>query len=233
LVKFVRGKVLSLGLTVGLILVAVFVARKFNLGGQIIGGFGGLGETIGKSFTAIPAGIVTGGAAGIGATAEAAVKASEDFQRFVNQGRLFTEEAPKTDVQGDFVKGFSLSELLNKIERNPQEIVTGISRVDVEKGAVFTSLKELFQQSGVTRDPSSVGIQPKGQILDLKKIIADAGARIEAGKAQAQANITAGTAGTGKGLTTLFGGFTSATEQEAGLQATLARNQALFPQFFK
>jgi len=221
LVKFVRGKVLSLGLTAGLIIAAILVARRFNLGEQIIGGFGGLGETIGKSFAAIPQGIVTGGAAGIGATAEAAVKASEDFQRFVNMGRLFSEQAPKTDVQGDFVDGFSLSKLLNTIERTPQEIVAGIAPQDVRSGAVFTSLKELLQQSGVTADPTSVGIQPRGQVLDLKGILSNISSRITTSQAQASTQVNP------------FGGFTSAIEQEAALQATLARNQALFPQFFK
>jgi len=219
LVKFVRGKVLSAGLTVGVILVAIFLARKFNLGEQIVGGFGGIGETIGSSFAAIPRGIIAGGGAGFGGLGEEFIKQSEDFQRFVNGGRLFSEQAPKTDVQGDFVGGKSLKELLTIIERNPIQLLEGIKQEQVTQGLVFTNLKELFAQSGVGPANTKTVANP----FDLSKFIQNASTRITASRARAAS---------GSGSTT-FGGFSSAVQQEAGLQATLARNQALFPGFFK
>jgi len=227
LVKFVRGKIFSAALTVGVIIAAIFVARRFGLGEQIVSGFGGLGETIGASFAAIPTGIVAGGALGIGNLAETFNQALENFQRFVNKGEVFFE--PEVEVGGDFTEPGDLSKLLTTIERNPQEFVGGVSRIDVEKGSIFKGVTEVLKQAGVTSRPESRNIQPKKGRFDLTNILKKAAInqRIEVSKSRAQ-DITAG-----KQRGSKFGGFKSATEQEAGLQATLARNKALFPQFFK
>lgn len=212
----------------GSILLLSFLNQRFDILGKITTGGFGIGEAIGGALAGIPIGIGTGGAKVL---AEGGAAAGEFFKPLTDFFAGLGKETPKTDVQGNFVEGFSLSELLNKIERNPEQLFTDINRRDVESGAVFTSFKEIFQQSGITSDPSSVGIQPKKGVLDLKKLIADAGARIEAAKASAQELKVPGQVGTAGGPA--FGGFKSATEQEAALQATLARSQLLFPQFFK
>ncbi len=47
--KRVRKATISLGLTAGLILGGIFLAKRFGVGGRIIEGFGGLGSTIGEA----------------------------------------------------------------------------------------------------------------------------------------------------------------------------------------
>ena len=95
----VRKRIAGIGITVGIIIAAIFIAKKFNLGQQIIEGFGGFGSTIGQSFLAIPQGIISGGAQGVGDLSLEAIKISEAFQRFVNMGKLFSDE---TDLDTSF-----------------------------------------------------------------------------------------------------------------------------------
>ena len=87
----VRKRIAGIGITVGIIIAAIFIAKKLNLGDQIIEGFGGFGSTIGQAILAIPQGIIAGGAQGVGDLSLEAIRISEEFQRFVNQGRLFSE----------------------------------------------------------------------------------------------------------------------------------------------
>lgn len=242
---------MGVGITIGVLLLAVFVAKRFNLGGQIVQGLGGFGQAAGLAITAPFQGLLQGVTAGAGGLGETAASLSEGFQRSVSstlgfgpllfsetQGFGGTGQVGGTVQQGTFTvlgtngqqiiptaSGFSLAELLNKIERNPQEFVGGVALQDVESGNVFKTLTELLQQSGVTADPLFTGIQPQGNILDLKSILADASSRITASIARTTAPETS--------TSPPFGGFASATEQEAGLQATLARNALLFPQFFQ
>ena len=225
MVKFVRGKIKSVGITVGVILLAVFIAQRFNLGGRIIESFKGVGGTVGESITGIFQGLLDGlikGGQGLG---ESAVDLSEGFQQSVCETTgLCKKVFFEPDSQGTFVEGGSVKEFLTRIERNPQEIVGGVSRIDVEKGNIFKEITEILQQAGTTSRPESRNIQPRRGPFDLKNILTKAtiNNRIEAAKNQAKER--PGQA---------FGGFKSATEQGAGLQATLARNKLLFPQFFK
>jgi len=56
----IRGKVLSVALTAGLILGAVLLAKKYNVGKQITSGLSGFGQTIGGGLASIPVGIAQG-----------------------------------------------------------------------------------------------------------------------------------------------------------------------------
>lgn len=128
----VRRKIAGIGITVGIIIAAIFIAKKFNLGGQIIEGFGGFGETIGQSILAIPRGIISGGAAGAGGLAIEAINISEAFQKFVNQGKLFSEPQstslilPKAEGAISFPQ-FDITDLFSEFETR-RRIVESINR---------------------------------------------------------------------------------------------------------
>lgn len=56
----IKGKVLSVALTAGLVLGAVLLAKKYNVGKQITSGLAGFGQTIGTGLASIPVGIAQG-----------------------------------------------------------------------------------------------------------------------------------------------------------------------------
>ena len=82
--KFVRSKTFSVGITVGILILAIFAAKKFNLGDKIISGFTGFGSTIGQSLIGIPTGLLSGLTLGGEGLGKQAVSLSEGFQKSVS-----------------------------------------------------------------------------------------------------------------------------------------------------
>lgn len=96
--KRTRNAAVKLLVAGGVIVGVIFVADKTNLGTRIINGAKGLGETIGKTVTGLPAGIISGGAQGAGELGNTAATAGADFQEFVTGNR---------NAIGDFFAGLS------------------------------------------------------------------------------------------------------------------------------
>jgi len=106
LVKFIRNKAVSIGLTAGVLIGAIFLAQRFNVGGKIAEGFGGLGAffpNLAKSFA-------SGAAGGAGGLGEELVKISENFQRALGGGLLLSEQT--ITGGGGFVGGTANETLL-------------------------------------------------------------------------------------------------------------------------
>ena len=83
----------------GILILAIFAAKKFNLGDKIISGFTGFGSTIGQSITGIPTGFLaglTGGGEGLG---KQAASLSEGFQRSIIE-TLFGKSLLFSETQG-------------------------------------------------------------------------------------------------------------------------------------
>jgi len=203
LVKFIRKKAISLGLTAGLIIGAIFLAQRFNVGGRIAEGFGGLGAflpNIAKTF-------VSGFAEGTGGLGEEAVKVSENFQRALAGGLLFSEQ--KQFGGGGFVGGTATPETLTTIPGG---------------GPFPTFLKNAFSAF----DP---GLSTKNQrstkkVPDPENIFNVAKAFTPAVQ-QRRVAFEGGTI-----ERTQFGGFGSSQEQEKQLQIAIAKSRQLNPQFF-
>jgi len=208
LVKFIRKKVFGIGITAGVIIGAIFLAQRFNIGGKIAEGFGGLGAflpNIAKTF-------VSGFAEETGGLGEEAVKVSENFQRALAGGLLFSEQ--EQFGGGGFVGGTVTEQTLSTIpggDKFPTFLKNAFAAFD--PGLSNKNIRSTTKKP----DPENV--------FNVAKAFTPIAQQSRIQKQEIQKPTT--------GITSsAFGGFSSATGQESALQKAIAKSRQLNPQFF-
>ena len=84
MVKFVRGKIASVGITAGIILLAAWAAKKYNVGDQVVQSLRGTGQTVGMGITSPFEGILDGLKFGFGNIAESTGEFSKEMGNIGN-----------------------------------------------------------------------------------------------------------------------------------------------------
>jgi len=209
MVSFIRKRVFGVGITIAVILGAVVVASRFDIGGRLIGAAGGAGSTIPNILSAFT-GSFAEGVSGLGANL---ASIGENFQRAISGGLLFSEQEA---FGGAGVAGGTLTE---------QTLTT-------QAGADIPQFLSSLFQAKPSATPSSARVssaQRSGSVLSVRSVFTpEAQTRRISFSERNAAELEAGR-DTG---TTAFGGFSSSFEQEAELQRQLAESRRLFPEFF-
>ena len=254
--KRVRNRAITIAVSGIIIAGIIFGLRRLRIGSTIKEGAFGLGSTAGDIISQPIAGLTNALTTGI---TDIALRAQELFGALGSAGAdvqgaftgnrnaikdFFDEQAQdqtrpqgtpgdpastglttiafgETAEQTPNMPPATLRNILGQIETQPRRFVEQLNfdRRDLVSGNLFSQISNLF--SNVKPDQKFTKVDPRGSVFNLSGLISGADRRIERSKERV-------TSESG----TPFGGFASATQQEAALQVTLARNRRLFPQFF-
>jgi len=129
MVKKVRSIAFSGALTIGVVLGAIYLSKRFNVGGTLVEGFRGLGETTGEAISKPFAGIVGGVASGVA-----------DLQDQV--ARLFGQQSKDA---GDTSINTGSQEAQSVIDLGQSVLATlNLSKENIDKATVGTSSYQDF-----------------------------------------------------------------------------------------
>lgn len=200
----VRKRVISTGVTLGLIGVGLFLLSRFNVGDRLIESAGGAGAFFPNIFRSF----IGGGAEATGGLQEQAVKIGENLQRALGGGLLLSEQEA---LGGGGFPGGTVTE---------ENVITppGGDLPNFLQNA-FKAFKPKIPDTN-ERPPSRIfnvqtAFTPQAQ---TRRIVTQESINAEESNQR---------------LSQPFGGFGSAIQQESALQREIAKTRANFPQFFK
>jgi len=209
LVKFIRKRVIGIGITLAVIGGGVLLLSRFDIGSKLTGAAGGAGSflpNVAKAFT-------SQFAVGAGELGTEVSKISENFQRSILGGLLGSE---LEQFGGGGFAGGTVTE---------QTVTTqpGQSFPEFLKNAF-----NVFKPVPIDR-ATQVKASNTGSVFNVASAFTRTAQQSRILQAEATAaKVAAGTTGS-----SAFGGFDSALAQEAELQKQIALSREKFPEFFK
>jgi|GEM_PF-3311010 len=157
----IKGKVLSVALTAGLILGAVLLAKKYNVGKQITSGLSGFGQTIGTGLASIPVGIAQGAT---GVFQDAAGQFSESIGGLTDWWKGGTDWLFGGSSGSQSVDGGKKDESNKVINQDNRENSDSKSKQTANGGTKWTSSSFIAKQQALSEKYGITTYDIKGNI---------------------------------------------------------------------